>query len=74
MKTTLITVFVYIMLSSLVIIAGSGSVLAMVILRWVHLPKEVAQRALWYFKVIIISCDVLTTIVGLTVAGYIMLH
>lgn len=72
MKTTLITVYVYVMLSSLVIIVGS--VLAMVILRWVHLPKEVAQRELWYFKVIIISCGVLTTIVGLTVAGYVMLH
>lgn len=40
MTTTLITVYVYVMLSSLVIIVGS--VLAMVILRGVHLPKEVA--------------------------------
>lgn len=72
MKTTLITVFVYVVLFSLVTIVGS--VLAMIILRGVYLPEEVTQRALWYFKVIIISCGVLTTIVGLTVVGYIMLH
>lgn len=72
MKTTLITVFVYVVLFSLVTIVGS--VLAMIILRGVYLPEEVTQRALWYFKVIIISCGALTTIVGLSVAGYIMLH
>lgn len=72
MKTTLITLFVYVVLFSLITIVCSS--LTMVILRGVHLPKEVAQRALWYFKVIIISCGALTTIVGLSVAGYIMLH
>ena len=72
MKTTLITIFLYVILFSLVTMVGS--VLAMVILRGINLPEHVVQRALWYFKVIIISCGVLTTLVGLSTAGYIMLH
>lgn len=72
MKTTLITIYVYVELSSLVAIVSS--VLAMVILRGVNLPEEVAQQALWYFKAIIIFCGALTTLVGLVTIGYIMLH
>lgn len=72
MKTTLITVFVYVVLFSLITIIGSA--LAMVILRSVHLPEEATQRALWYFKVIIISCGSITTLAGVANIGYIMLH
>lgn len=72
MKTTLITVFVYVVLFSLVTIACSS--LTMVILIRAMLSDKVTQEAFFYFKAIMIFCGFITTLVGVVTIGYIMLH